>query len=120
MVQTSSINDAVQIVTESILRAADASIPKSSSRPRRLRKPWWNDACRDAYKKQKKLWDRFRRYPTTANLIAFKGAKAFARRVRRQSQRESYLPSLHSQLVKSYGEKSKQSMVSIKILLCRY
>ncbi|GBN20958.1 hypothetical protein AVEN_177596-1 [Araneus ventricosus] len=39
MVQTASINDAVQIFTESILRAADASIPKSSSRPRRLRKP---------------------------------------------------------------------------------
>ncbi|GBL94579.1 putative RNA-directed DNA polymerase from transposon X-element [Araneus ventricosus] len=91
MVQTASINDAVQIVTESILRAADASIPKSSSRPRRLRRPWWNDACRDAYKRQKKLWDRFRRYPTTANLIAFKGAKAFARRVRRQSQRESFI-----------------------------
>ncbi|GFT03546.1 hypothetical protein TNCV_2986681 [Trichonephila clavipes] len=31
----------------------------------------------------------FRRYPTSDNLIAFKRAKALARRIRRQCQRES-------------------------------
>ncbi|GFX25574.1 putative RNA-directed DNA polymerase from transposon X-element [Trichonephila clavipes] len=33
----------------------------------------------------------FRRYPTTDNLIAFKRAKALARRIRRQCQRESWI-----------------------------
>ncbi|GFT13451.1 putative RNA-directed DNA polymerase from transposon X-element [Trichonephila clavipes] len=38
-------------------------------------------------KEQRRAWGIFRRYPTTDNLIAFKRAKALARRTRRQCQR---------------------------------
>ncbi|GBN43233.1 hypothetical protein AVEN_81852-1 [Araneus ventricosus] len=87
MVKVADIDDAVRVITEAITWAADIAIPKSSPHPHKLRKPWWNDACRDAARRQRKLWGIFRRYPTTENLIAFKAAKAYARRVRRQSQR---------------------------------
>ncbi|GFU46465.1 probable RNA-directed DNA polymerase from transposon X-element [Trichonephila clavipes] len=42
-------------------------------------------------KEQRRVWGIFRRYPTSDNLIAFKRAKALARRIRRQCQRESWI-----------------------------
>ncbi|GFX50395.1 putative RNA-directed DNA polymerase from transposon X-element [Trichonephila clavipes] len=62
------------------------AIPKTSNFHRKLGKPWWNSACEQAKKEQRRKWGIFRRYPTTDNLIAFKRAKALARKIRRQSQ----------------------------------
>ncbi|GFS74849.1 putative RNA-directed DNA polymerase from transposon X-element [Trichonephila clavipes] len=91
MVKTESVNTAVQEVTNVLIAAADLSIPKVSSHSFQRYKPWWNADCQTAYKNQRKLWGIFRRYPTTENLLAFKKAKANARRVRRRSQRQSWI-----------------------------
>ncbi|GFU94144.1 putative RNA-directed DNA polymerase from transposon X-element [Trichonephila clavipes] len=91
MVKTESVDTAVQEVTNVLIVAADLSIPKISSHSFQRYKPWWNADCQTAYKNQRKLWGIFRRYPTTENLLAFKKAKANARRVRRQSQRQSWI-----------------------------
>ncbi|GFV35356.1 RNase H domain-containing protein [Trichonephila clavipes] len=91
MVQDGTVNDAVLNVTEAIRNAADAAIPKTSNFHRKLCKPWWNSACQQAKKEQRRKWGIFWRYPTTDNLIAFKRAKALARKIRRQSQRESWI-----------------------------
>ncbi|GBM35036.1 hypothetical protein AVEN_240388-1 [Araneus ventricosus] len=91
MVSTSDITEAVQNVIDCIMYAATNSIPKSSPGIRKFRRPWWNEACRDSNKEQKRRWNIFRRCPTTENLIAFKRARASARRVRRRSQRESWI-----------------------------
>ncbi|GBN80570.1 hypothetical protein AVEN_108220-1 [Araneus ventricosus] len=96
MISSCNISDAVQNVIDCIIRAAYASIPKRSPFPRKYRRPWWNDACRDACREQRKCWGIFRRYPTTENLIAFKRARANARRIRRRSQRESWIRFLSS------------------------
>ncbi|GBO29232.1 putative RNA-directed DNA polymerase from transposon X-element [Araneus ventricosus] len=96
MISPDSITDAIQNVIDCIICAADATIPKRAPLPRKFRKPWWNEVCREAYKKQRKLWGIFRRYPTTENLIAFKRARATARRVRRRSQRESWIKYISS------------------------
>ncbi|GFW90687.1 RNase H domain-containing protein [Trichonephila clavipes] len=81
-----SVDTAVQEVTNVLIAAADLSIPKSSSHSFQYYKPWWNADCQTTYKNQRKLWGIFRRYPTTENLLAFKKAKANARRVRRRRQ----------------------------------
>ncbi|GFV98608.1 putative RNA-directed DNA polymerase from transposon X-element [Trichonephila clavipes] len=91
MVKAESIDTTVQEVTNVLIAAADLSIPKSSSHSFKHYKPWWNADCQTAYKNQRKLWGIFRRYPTTENLLAFKKAKANARRVRRRSQRQSWI-----------------------------
>ncbi|XP_055931918.1 uncharacterized protein LOC129962202 [Argiope bruennichi] len=96
MVNTSDISEAVQNVVDSIICAATSTIPKSSPRLRKFRRPWWNEACTNSHKQQKKFWNTFRRYPTTENLIAFKKAKALARRIRRRSQRESWIQFISS------------------------
>ncbi|GFV93012.1 probable RNA-directed DNA polymerase from transposon X-element [Trichonephila clavipes] len=91
MVQNRAVDEAVFNVTEAIRNAADAAIPRTSNYPRKLCKPWWNSSCQHAKKEQRRTWGIFRRYPTTDNLIAFKHAKALARRIRRQCQRESWI-----------------------------
>ncbi|GFY33810.1 putative RNA-directed DNA polymerase from transposon X-element [Trichonephila clavipes] len=91
MVQNRAVDEAIFNVTEAIRNAADAAIPRTSNFPRKLCKPWWNASCQQAKKEQRRVWGIFRRYPTTDNLIAFKRAKALARRIRRQCQRESWI-----------------------------
>ncbi|GFT58124.1 putative RNA-directed DNA polymerase from transposon X-element [Trichonephila clavipes] len=89
--QNRAVDEAVFNVTEAIRNAADAAIPRTSNSPRKLCKPWWNASCQQAKKEQRRAWGIFRRYPTSDNLIAFKRAKALARRIRRQCQRESWI-----------------------------
>ncbi|GFW86828.1 putative RNA-directed DNA polymerase from transposon X-element [Trichonephila clavipes] len=89
MVKTESVDTAVQEVTNVLIAAA--SIPKVSSHSFQRYKPWWNTDCQTAYKNQRRLWGILRRYPTTENLLAFKKAKANARRVRRRSRRQSWI-----------------------------
>ncbi|GFU61971.1 putative RNA-directed DNA polymerase from transposon X-element [Trichonephila clavipes] len=91
MVKTKSVDTAVQEVANVLIAAADLSITKVSSHSFQRYKPWWNTDCQTAYKNQRKLWGIFRRYTTTENLLAFKKAKTNARRVRRQSQRQSWI-----------------------------
>ncbi|GFW57260.1 putative RNA-directed DNA polymerase from transposon X-element [Trichonephila clavipes] len=91
MIKTESVDTAVQEVTNVLITAAELSIPKSSSHFFQHYKPWWNTVCQTAYKNQRKLWGIFCTYPTTETLLAFKKAKANARRVRRQSQRQSWI-----------------------------
>ncbi|GFW15706.1 probable RNA-directed DNA polymerase from transposon X-element [Trichonephila clavipes] len=91
MVKAKSVDTAVQEVTNVLIAAAHLSIPKSSGHSFQHYKPWWNADCQTAYKNQRKLWRIFRRYPSTENLLAFKKAKANARRVRRRSQRQSWI-----------------------------
>ncbi|XP_023225338.1 uncharacterized protein LOC111626255, partial [Centruroides sculpturatus] len=90
MVNTADINDAVEVVTLCIIQAAEKTMGKTSTRYPKHLKPWWNQNCEAAFKAQKKAWGIFRRYPTAENLVAFKKAKANARRIRRQSQRDSW------------------------------
>ncbi|GFV30714.1 probable RNA-directed DNA polymerase from transposon X-element [Trichonephila clavipes] len=91
MVKTESADTAVQEVANVLIAAADLSIPKNSSHSFQRYKPWWNADCQTAYKNQRKLWRIFRSFPTTENLLAFKKTKANARRLRRQSQRKSWI-----------------------------
>ncbi|GBO20696.1 hypothetical protein AVEN_140343-1 [Araneus ventricosus] len=59
MVVSNDIGEAIKTVTDQIISAADVAIPKSSSHPRKSRKPWWNDACREAYQNQRRLMGDF-------------------------------------------------------------
>ncbi|GFW64538.1 probable RNA-directed DNA polymerase from transposon X-element [Trichonephila clavipes] len=66
MVKTESVDTAVQDVTDVLIDAADLSIPKNSSHSFQRYKHWWN-------------------------ADSFKRAKALARRLRCQCQRESWI-----------------------------
>ncbi|GBN72307.1 hypothetical protein AVEN_120313-1 [Araneus ventricosus] len=90
MMRQHDVNKAVDFVIKCLLKAADIAIPKSSGNILRLYKPWWNDNCNAAKKAERRAWDKSRRYPTTTNRIAFKRAKSFFRKIRRQSKNGSF------------------------------
>ncbi|GBM20834.1 hypothetical protein AVEN_108276-1 [Araneus ventricosus] len=54
MVSTVGITEAVQNVVNCLLNAANNAVPKCSPRLRKFRRPWWNEACRDSRREEKK------------------------------------------------------------------
>ncbi|GBM42510.1 putative RNA-directed DNA polymerase from transposon X-element [Araneus ventricosus] len=91
IIKSSTIEEALNHIVNIIIEAADSSIPKTSGTRRKQNKPWWDADCQHAYKRQRKAWDAFRRYPTTDNFINFKKSKAVSRRTQRRSRRVSWL-----------------------------
>ncbi|GBL52970.1 hypothetical protein AVEN_231904-1 [Araneus ventricosus] len=79
MVEGDNLNEVVNLVTKTIISAADASIPKSGLNFPKNRKPWWNKHCTDTIRNQRKAWNVFRRHPTSSNQIAFQRAKDITR-----------------------------------------
>ncbi|GBN09340.1 hypothetical protein AVEN_156302-1 [Araneus ventricosus] len=99
MVQIDDIDSATEAVTKHILEAAERSIPKTSGKFPKQWRPWWDEKYAEACKKLNKAWNYFRRYPTTNYYVAFKEAKAVARRIKRQNKRntfQNYVSSIHN------------------------
>lgn len=76
--------------TEMIVQSAGQSIPKTSGAPRRPPVPWWTKACRDAIRTRRRAYRAFDRCSTLDNLIAFRQARASARRVILEAKRRSW------------------------------
>ena len=65
-------------------------IPKTSGQPRRTPVPWWTKECRDAIRARERAYKKFDRRSTTENLIAFRKARAFARRTIKEAKAVSW------------------------------
>ena len=76
--------------TAMIITSADGCIPKTSGRPRRTPVPWWTKECGDAIRARKRAFRKFDRSSTTENLIAFRKARAFARRIIKEAKTVSW------------------------------
>ncbi|GBM16649.1 hypothetical protein AVEN_222415-1 [Araneus ventricosus] len=83
MVEGENLNEVVNLVTKTIISAADDSIPKSGLSFPKNRKPWWNKYCTETNRDQRRAWNVFRRHPTSA----IQRAKSIARWARRKSER---------------------------------
>ena len=80
----------VEDFTALILHCADRSIPKTSTQPCRTPVPWWTKECGEAIRARKRAFKRFDRRSSTENLIAFRKARAFARRTIREAKVASW------------------------------
>ncbi|GBN43114.1 hypothetical protein AVEN_100032-1 [Araneus ventricosus] len=49
-IKSSSIEQALSYIVNTIIEAADSSIPKTSGKRKNQNKPWWNAECQQAYK----------------------------------------------------------------------
>ena len=76
--------------TSLVLSSADGSIPRTSGQPRRTPVPWWTKECGDAIRARKRAFRKFDRRSTTENLIAFRKARAFARRTIKEAKANSW------------------------------
>ena len=76
--------------TTMILDSAERCIPKTSCRPRRTPVPWWTKDCRDAIRARERAYRKFDRNSSIENLIAFRKARAFARRTINEAKAVSW------------------------------
>ena len=73
-----------------LLNSADGCVPKTSCQPRHTPVPWWTKECGDAIRARERALKKFDRRSTTENLIAFKKARAFARRTIKEAKAVSW------------------------------
>ncbi|KAG0431609.1 hypothetical protein HPB47_021621, partial [Ixodes persulcatus] len=85
------VEEACEVLTNVIVQAAQRSIPKTSGRLPSKPKPWWNEECSLARKRQNCAWTIVRGYPNVENVINFKKLRAKARKVRRQSKKTTWM-----------------------------
>jgi ribonuclease HI len=90
MVEENTVENAVDLVTKTIIIAAESSIRKSSGRISKQTRPWWNSDCQETYRNKRKSFNYFRRHPTVENFRNYKKCKAIFRRTLRRSQKESW------------------------------
>ena len=68
----------------------DKNSSTASGTPRRTPVPWWTDDCRVAIRARRRAFKVFDRHSTTDNMIAFKKARAVARRTIQEAKRASW------------------------------
>ena len=90
LARTETIAMSAEDFTSLLLNSADGCIPKTSGKPRRTPVPWWTEECGDAIRVRKRAFKMFDRRSTTDNLIAFKKARAVARRTIKEAKAVSW------------------------------
>ena len=54
---------------------SETAIPKTSTSPKKIKKPWYNDNCDEAIKNRKKALKQFNLSPTHTNLDNYRKMK---------------------------------------------
>ena len=80
----------IENITSVIINTAGSCIPRTSGKPRKPPVPWWTEACGDAIRARRRAFRAFDHRSTTENLIAFRRARAYARRVIQEAKRSSW------------------------------
>ena len=83
-------DDPTSLFTQLVYTAADKSIPQTSGKPGRAKKPWFTDECKSAIDDRKKALAKLCLRPTADNICDFKIMRAKARRTIKQSKRNSW------------------------------
>ena len=80
----------MSIFTRMLFNIAKATIPRSTTKQRKLCKSWFNVACKEAIRKRNKALNVYRKYPTQRTLDLFRISRGVARKVIRTSKRDSW------------------------------
>ena len=98
--ELSNTPDPIECFSSALLAIADETIPKTSNRPCKKCKPWFNDDCKMVVSDRKKSLQTFSNNATSNNLSNLRIYRAQARRTIKQSKRNywrSYVSQLNSQ-----------------------
>ncbi|KAK4325410.1 hypothetical protein Pmani_004005 [Petrolisthes manimaculis] len=85
-----TIDDKVNDIKDSILKAATATIPKTSIDSAKHRVPWWTPDCRIALCERNRAYRLFKTHISDENFRKYKLARARARRTIKQAKRDSW------------------------------
>ena len=84
------VDDPIALFTAKLHNIADKNIPKTSTVPKKLDKPWFDEGCQKAIDKRKKSLQKFKKHPTRQNLDGYKKDYAKARRTISEAKRQSW------------------------------
>ena len=87
---TSTESLSVATFTSKLIEAAQECIPRTSGAQQRAPVPWWSDSCLEAKRARKRALRAFDRNSTTANMVAYKKARAAARRTFNEAKKSSW------------------------------
>lgn len=111
--------------TEKINEAANSAVPKKYFRKNK-HVPWWNSNCEKAIRDHKKAYYKYKRNKSLENLIIFKKARAYARKVVQTSKEQSWrnyvstittetpMTFIWDKIRKIKGQKTPTSSLSLK------
>ncbi|KAK3869753.1 hypothetical protein Pcinc_024981 [Petrolisthes cinctipes] len=85
-----TIDDKVNNIQDNILKAAMATIPKTSVDSAKHRVPWWTPDCRRVLCERNRAYRLFKNRISDENFRKYKLARARARRTIRQAKRDSW------------------------------
>ncbi|XP_076620013.1 uncharacterized protein LOC143341179 [Colletes latitarsis] len=92
-INPTNLNPALEHLSEVIIAAASAAIPKTKNKTNANAKynPWWNEKCPQAVKDCKHAFNRYKKQKTAENLINFKKYRAISRKITKDSKRRSWI-----------------------------
>ena len=85
-----TVDEVCENLKQSILNAADLTLPHLPPYKPRPLVPWWRPACREALRLRNRAWRKFDRSPTESNHINYKKYRALARQEIRAAKRASW------------------------------
>lgn len=94
-----NINKTVEVFTETLIKAAEKAIGKTSYIKNRNPVPWWSPECEKALKQSKQAFNRYKKHKTLENLLTFKQLRAKTRYIIKKSKKDSwtkYVSSINS------------------------
>lgn len=93
------IDEAITRFTNTIIKAAEATIPRTKGLPRHNHTPWFDKDCRQAIRERNKALRHFQNNPTSPNYVAYKREKAKARHIVKTKRKQcwtKYLETINS------------------------
>lgn len=87
--QDESINELTGYITCKIIEEASKHIPTTTYSPRK-HVPWWSTEVKHAIRERKTALNRFKRQPTSQNLIDFKRKRAMAQLIIKRTKTKSW------------------------------
>jgi hypothetical protein len=83
-------SEGLEMLTETILKAAEQSMSKSDSQNGRRKVPWWNSDIAEAVRTRRRKHKAYKRNSTPENRVEYSKAKAVARKMVLQAKTQSW------------------------------
>ena len=83
-------DDPIESFASILVHIAEETVPKTSLKSKKAKKPWFTDDCKIAIKQRKGALRRFNNRPTHDNLSNYRIFRAKARRTIKESEKKSW------------------------------
>ena len=83
-------DDPIESIASILINIAEETVPKTSTKSKKAKKPWFTEDCKTAIKQRKGALRQFNNRPTHDNLNNYRIFRAKARRTIKESKKNSW------------------------------